>query len=79
MEQKKIAQIKPGQDRFIVRFTALENTYFSGMDNILKHNAVVVSEDYGLFNCIMIDGKPAETRRPARTIKTAVKYAYFVK
>ena len=41
--------------------------------------AVVVSEDYGLFNCIMIDGKPAETRRPARTIKTAVKYAYFVK
>ena len=60
---------------YLVKFAAAENTYISGMEFI--HTAIVEFKN-GAFNVSSIDYRPAETLRPGKTIKTAVKYSYFV-
>ena len=77
MKQRKHYNSQTGTAFYIVKFTAAENIYFAGMDNVLQHSAKVVT--LGIwYKVTQIDGRPASSVCFASP-KTAAKNAYFLK
>lgn len=78
MKQRKHYDSKTATSFYIVKFTAAENIYFAGIDNVLQHSAKVVRIGNIWYKVTEIDGRPASSVCFASP-KTAAKNAYFLK
>lgn len=77
MKQRKHYNSQTRTSFYTVEFTAAENIYFAGMDNVLQHTAKV--EILGIwYKVTEIDGRPASSVCFSSP-KTAAKNAYFLK
>lgn len=78
MKQRKHYCSQTATAFYIVKFTAAENIYFAGMDNVLQHSAKVEKIGNIWYKVTEIDGRPASSVYFASP-KTAAKNAYFLK
>lgn len=78
MIQRKHYDSQDATSFYIVKFTAAENIYFAGIDNVLQHTAKVVRIGNIWYKVTEIDGRPASSVCFASP-KTAAKNAYFLK
>lgn len=78
MIQRKHYDSQAATSFYIVKFTAAENIYFAGIDNVLQHTAKVVRIGNIWYKVTGIDGRPASSVCFASP-KTAAKNAYFLK